>query len=361
MLLQQKLERLEYLDFLKGIAIFLVVMGHFLAWTFSPDSNPNFYQRFVYHVIYSFHMPLFFFIAGYLVNLKRTDWNGRKLASLVKKRFVSLVLPGFAFFVIRYFRVGTWQFEWFLVSLFEMYLLFSLGTLLTIKFNRVRNIAEVALCLFFIFILKYSLHYIPLELAKNLALEATANNYIFFFVGYLFTLINGRVKFGLIEHGRQHVSIYSDSGIVIENDGCVVFNGRCVLGAGTKMSVHGTLSFGDNFVSTAEMKLACAESISFGSNVLVGWDCLFTDSNFHLLSTSDNNLVGTKTSPIKIGAAVWFGLKNICLPGTCIPSKCVVAANSLVKSSYNIPPYSFLAGVPAEVKKNGVWRNPQND
>lgn len=41
------------IDIAKGIGIFLVVLGHFAVFA-SP----------LYHYIYLFHMPLFFFISG---------------------------------------------------------------------------------------------------------------------------------------------------------------------------------------------------------------------------------------------------------------------------------------------------------
>lgn len=87
-------------------------------------------------------------------------------------------------------------------------------------------------------------------------------------------IINAPIKFGMIELGRLHVSLYPDAGVMIENYGEIVFCGRCVLGAGSKLSVRGRLIFGNNFVSTAGMKIAANQSIEFGANVLIGWDCL---------------------------------------------------------------------------------------
>lgn len=49
-------KRIEYLDYAKGIGIILVVLGHILI-----KGNIKIY-------IYSFHMPLFFIISGYLFN-----------------------------------------------------------------------------------------------------------------------------------------------------------------------------------------------------------------------------------------------------------------------------------------------------
>lgn len=50
--------RIEVLDFAKGLAIFLVIMGH------ATDNLATPLWRLV---IYSFHMPLFFLVAGMVV------------------------------------------------------------------------------------------------------------------------------------------------------------------------------------------------------------------------------------------------------------------------------------------------------
>lgn len=69
--------RYEYIDIAKGIGILLVVWAHILlvGWT----------HRF----IYAFHMPLFFFISGYL--FKRDKYNSFK--DFFKKRFKRLIIP----------------------------------------------------------------------------------------------------------------------------------------------------------------------------------------------------------------------------------------------------------------------------
>lgn len=51
------------IDTLKGALIFLVVLGHILLGTL--DENP------LRYLIYSFHMPAFFFISGYLLNIEK--------------------------------------------------------------------------------------------------------------------------------------------------------------------------------------------------------------------------------------------------------------------------------------------------
>ncbi|WP_428909803.1 acyltransferase family protein [Niallia sp. Krafla_26] len=53
------------LDIAKGIAIFLVVFGHILQYTVVP-TGIDFFKNPLFEVIYSFHMPLFMFVSGYL-------------------------------------------------------------------------------------------------------------------------------------------------------------------------------------------------------------------------------------------------------------------------------------------------------
>ena len=52
-------KRIEYLDIARGIGILLVVLGHNDFAALSP---------FFHQVIYSFHIPLFFFLSGYFIN-----------------------------------------------------------------------------------------------------------------------------------------------------------------------------------------------------------------------------------------------------------------------------------------------------
>lgn len=53
--------RIEYIDTLKGIAIILVVMGHVVQFIWGDRYGSN---QIIFIIIYSFHMPLFFFLSG---------------------------------------------------------------------------------------------------------------------------------------------------------------------------------------------------------------------------------------------------------------------------------------------------------
>jgi len=73
-----QVKRIEWLDIAKGVAIFLVVLGH------SGESPIKGY-------VYAFHMPLFFMLAGYTAALSYT--RRKSPLSFIKGRFVSLFVP----------------------------------------------------------------------------------------------------------------------------------------------------------------------------------------------------------------------------------------------------------------------------
>ncbi len=81
-------KRIEYIDIARGIGILLVVMGHNDFAAISP---------FGYKLIYSFHMPLFFFLSGYFLNTAVGFWE------FFKKRFNSLLKPYFFTIFLIYF------------------------------------------------------------------------------------------------------------------------------------------------------------------------------------------------------------------------------------------------------------------
>ncbi len=83
--------RHDWIDSLKGMAIILVVVGH-LNTIFTISSGLNQY-------IYSFHMPIFFFISGYLFNFKKYI-NLEKVYFI--KRSSSLIIPYFFFSIVAY-------------------------------------------------------------------------------------------------------------------------------------------------------------------------------------------------------------------------------------------------------------------
>ena len=79
---QQMNSRLQFLDSLKGLLIIMVVIGHVIQ-----SSNPDYQHDILFRFIYSFHMPLFLAISGYLTYKPKYD------SGLIKKRAVQLLIP----------------------------------------------------------------------------------------------------------------------------------------------------------------------------------------------------------------------------------------------------------------------------
>lgn len=82
-------KRIEYLDIARGIGILLVVLGHNDFGAISP---------FFHRVIYSFHIPLFFFLSGYFINTSVSffDYFRKRFHSILKPYLFTIFLIYFA-------------------------------------------------------------------------------------------------------------------------------------------------------------------------------------------------------------------------------------------------------------------------
>ena len=127
-------QRINWIDWAKVFAIYLVALGHLLSKTGS--------EGYIFNLIYSFHMPFFFFISGYLFRIKE---NG--FVDFLKSSFRSLLVPyillnliGNAFLIPTWVLARHWPIDqlfyfitadgrgepgptWFLVCLFQVRLL----------------------------------------------------------------------------------------------------------------------------------------------------------------------------------------------------------------------------------------------
>lgn len=137
--------RLEWIDAVKGFAIFLMVFAHAIAWTygnwedivlFSPEQPVNVKWGCLWQLIYSFHMPLFFMVSGFLTykEYKWADFPG-----YLKKRLTRLFLPWLFTIWIIYLVRDTMGY-WFLLSLFELSIVGFFLIVLMEKINRRRSL-----------------------------------------------------------------------------------------------------------------------------------------------------------------------------------------------------------------------------
>jgi len=128
--------RIAYLDYLRGIAIIFVVMGHLIQYNLNGESATD-----CFNFIYSYHMGFFFFVSGCTATLSTNNYIWSNFFQFVKKRSIQLLVPFFVWggitlllnkqvggadYVTNYLQILKYpdQSMWFLLFLFFMQLVF---------------------------------------------------------------------------------------------------------------------------------------------------------------------------------------------------------------------------------------------
>lgn len=197
-------QRDDLLDIGRGLGIMLVVFGHTLQGLYT-----DFDQNLAFRIIYSFHMPLFFFISGAVLCIKnnfipqpiqsnKVNFTPTQLfLSRCKKSFLHLMVPFLVWTVIlfytgkRYEEVSflDWIFMviksvdyslWFLIALFNCLVFFHLsqylfstsGMVRYIKFNELAHrhqqvVFLVSTLLFSMIIAKYLPNWMGISFFKH--------------------------------------------------------------------------------------------------------------------------------------------------------------------------------------------------
>lgn len=200
--------------------------------------------------------------------------------------------------------------------------------------------------------------YLPFKIAIKLPILISANLYLSSMKGYI-DIESNKIKTGMIRIGFGEVGIFDKKysrSIWQNNGGRVVFKGKANIGHGSRISINqdGILIFGEKFCITAESQIVCSNHINFGDNVLVSWQCLFMDTDFHKIYKK--NIRKNEDGIIKIGNHVWIGCRSTILKGVEIPDNCIIAANSNVVKSIK-QCNSIVAGNPAIIVDKDIdWK-----
>ena len=127
-----KNKRIKEIDILKSFAIVLVVMGHCIQYGSGNNFiiNQNFFNSTLFKTIYSFHMPLFMIISGYLFYNSINKYESKEI---VKRKLNSLLVPVISFSIINsaiHLFSGLTLSVSFLISMFIDYVWFLWAVLL---------------------------------------------------------------------------------------------------------------------------------------------------------------------------------------------------------------------------------------
>lgn len=142
----------------------------------------------------------------------------------------------------------------------------------------------------------------------------------------------------------------------IEEGGKLVFMDDALIMDGCTLRVDngGVMTLGKHFISNRFGYYRCSKEITFGDNVMLGWDNEINDNDGHEIYV-DGTLIEGK-APIVIGNHVWITTHVMISKGVIIPDGCVVAKGAIVTKKHRVP-NTLIGGVPAkEIKNNVKWK-----
>lgn len=158
-----------------------------------------------------------------------------------------------------------------------------------------------------------------------------------------------------IGFGDVGIFDYRNKRTLFENTGTIIFNGKANIGFGSAISCAGQLTFGNNFVISAASTIIANEKITIGDDVLISWDCLIMDTDFHpiFFQSESENVKHSISKPIEVKNHVWIGCRTLVLKGSSISPDSVVGAGSTVSGKLKNPNSIYISNNP--VKRHINW------
>ncbi len=94
-------KRIEWVDYLKAFACFLVVVGHLIQSLQKANIDTyNHITSFINYLIYLFHMPLFMCVSGFLYCKYSSRYSINEYRKFIVKKFFNLAIPYFTFYIM---------------------------------------------------------------------------------------------------------------------------------------------------------------------------------------------------------------------------------------------------------------------
>lgn len=98
-------KKINWLLILQGWAMLWVVIGHAFIGDYGNQANWPVWERGLMGIAYSFHMPLFMLVSGWLfyrtrLNINKFDNSGGGYLYIIKDKSLRILLPGFIFSIV---------------------------------------------------------------------------------------------------------------------------------------------------------------------------------------------------------------------------------------------------------------------
>lgn len=209
--------------------------------------------------------------------------------------------------------------------------------------------------------LYFNLHYLPFRQAIKIPV-ILYKPHLIRMKGQV--VIDAPVKPGMIVMGRRCAGIYPDNGFRWENrGGTVVFKGRFVLGNDTYLSFgeKTVVEFGDDFRSTAGLKLVSFHGIKFGRSASLGWGTLVMDTNFHSIYDIVSQQYKKAYGNIEIGDYNWFGTQCKIMHSVKTPERCIFGMGTTVTRNCEMKSFCVMGGSPVRILTENVMRDYNHD
>lgn len=163
------------------------------------------------------------------------------------------------------------------------------------------------------------------------------------------------IRHNMLYLGHQGYEAVADNpGLIhIGKGGKLILEGTAKFGQGIRLWIDegAVLTLGDNFYCNKNCLLRISENVSFGKDVLFGWNIELNTTDGHVVKHIDRE--NPNHAPIVIGNHVWVASHVILGKGTVLPDDTIVAGSSLVNRAFS-EKNTMLGGIPAKVLKSDV-------
>ena len=168
-----------------------------------------------------------------------------------------------------------------------------------------------------------------------------------------------QVEKGIVRIGIIDIKSYGNT--AINNNGTIVFNGRCDIWGGTyiELSKEASLNIGCHSLICENVRILLQGQCVIGKYVRLSYNSQIFDTDFHFMVNTESGEIKNCKSNVIIGDYSWIGNNTTIKKGTITPDYTIVAApNAMLNKDYrNITSkYPVLGGSPAKEISSGVRR-----
>ena len=220
--------------------------------------------------------------------------------------------------------------------------------------NKIRRFFRVA----WFKTLFFNFYMLPFRDAVKVPILLTRNVYLFSLQGRLELMEPSR--FGMIRFGflNEDFVVAKKCGINLCLDGILRLgkNNRIAPGVTIRIYSDGILTLRNNVAVGFNTKFFCMKEIVVDSDTRIGFEGIITDTTFHYMRNIETKKLYELTSAVHIGSHNWIGARSYIMKGCRLPDYTIVSAGSFCNKKYDFPKYCLIAGAPAQLKREKIYR-----